>query len=60
MKSADYKNVIIFIIKRRPDAGGSSETDSDLRLDFLNCVYDSLLTMVTYVSVFNNIKNKLL
>lgn len=42
MQSSSYS-----LIQRAPDSGGYSERDSDLRLDFLNCVYDSLSTMVS-------------
>ncbi|XP_046646599.1 probable E3 ubiquitin-protein ligase HECTD2 isoform X3 [Daphnia pulicaria] len=31
--------------KRFPDNGGDNEHDPELRMDFLNCVYDSLSTM---------------
>jgi len=43
MQSSSYS-----LIQRAPDSGGYSERDSDLRLDFLNCVYDSLSTMVSW------------
>ena len=46
--SCDMQSSSYSLIQRAPDSGGYSERDSDLRLDFLNCVYDSLSTMVSW------------
>jgi hypothetical protein len=32
--------------QRVPDRGGGNEKDPEIRIDFVNCVYDSLSPMV--------------